>query len=391
MKIIYFDCFSGASGDMILAALLDAGAPLDFVKAQLAKLPLSGFGVNVTRVEKKGLWALDVDVVVTEKEQSHRHFRDIEAMLTDCGLTPAVRDMSLAIFGRLAAAEGKIHNKPSADVHFHEVGAVDSIVDIVGAAAAYHALGIEKAYCSPLHTGTGFVRCAHGELPVPAPATLELLTGVPVYSRGIEAELLTPTGAAILTTIAEFGPLPAMTVQKTGYGAGKKDLPMANLLRVTVGEAKVTAGLLREEAFLLEANIDDMNPEIYSHVTEKLFAAGALDVTLMPVQMKKNRPGILLSVLVKPEKEDAATTILFRETTTLGVRRTRVEKMMLTRRHITVQTPYGEARVKIGEAGGRSINAAPEYEDCLALAQKSGAPLKDIYTAVLTAYTQSRG
>ncbi|MDW7651933.1 MAG: LarC family nickel insertion protein, partial [Bacillota bacterium] len=202
----------------------------------------------------------------------------------------------------------------------------------------------------------------------------------------IEAELLTPTGAAILTTIAEFGQRPAMTVLQTGYGAGKKDLTIPNLLRVTIGEAAETAGILREDAIVLEANIDDLNPEIYSYVTEQLFAAGALDVTLIPVQMKKNRPGVLLSVLVKPEQEEAAAHVLFRETSTLGVRRSRVEKLMLSRRHITVQTPYGPARVKIGEAGGRILNAAPEYEDCLSLAQKSGAPLKDIYSAVLSAY-----
>lgn len=386
MRILYFDCFAGASGDMLLAALLDAGASLEFVKAELAKLPLSGYELHLSRVLKKGIAALDLTVAVAEEQQQHRHYRDIQTMLQCSGLVPEVATMSLAVFGRLAEAEGKIHGRATADVHFHEVGAVDSIVDIVGFAAAVCSLGAEKIYASPLHTGTGFVRCAHGELPVPAPATLAMLQGVPVYSRGIEAELLTPTGAAVLATVAQFGPLPAMTVEKAGYGAGKKDLPLANLLRVVVGTSAQQMQLNHDHVTVLEANIDDLNPEIYGYVMDELFAAGALDVTLIPVQMKKNRPGVLLSVLTKPEQEQGLTHILFRETSTLGIRKFQAEKLMLSRRHVTVATPYGSARVKIGETDGQIMNAAPEYEDCRTLAQSSGLPLKAIYTAVLKAY-----
>ena len=389
MRILYFDCFAGASGDMLLAALLDAGASLEFVKSELAKLPLSGYELHLSRVTKKGLAALDLTVAVAEDKQPHRHYRDIQAMLQNSGLLSEVAAMSLAVFGRLAAAEGKIHGRPIADVHFHEVGAVDSIVDIVGFAAAVCSLGTEKIYASPLHTGTGFVRCAHGELPVPAPATLELLQGVPVYSRGIEAELLTPTGAAVLSTLAQFGSLPAMTVERTGYGAGKKDLPLANLLRVVVGTTPDQMHINHEHVTVLEANIDDLNPEIYGYVMDQLFAAGALDVTLMPVQMKKNRPGVLLSVLTRPEQENTLTQILFRETSTLGIRKFQAEKLMLSRRHVTVSTPYGSARVKLGEADNQTLNAAPEYEDCRTLAQSSGLPLKEIYTAVMKAYLVS--
>ena len=386
MKIIYFDCFAGASGDMLLAALLDAGAELETVKRELACLPLTGYELKLNRVLKKGISALDLTVIITENQQPHRHYRQIAAMLETSALSPQVKSMSLAVFRRLAEAEGKIHGKAPADVHFHEVGAVDSIVDIVGIAAALCSLGAEKICSSPLHSGTGFVHCAHGELPIPAPATLELLSGVPVYSRGIEAELLTPTGAAVLSTLAKFEPLPAMTVIKSGYGAGKKELSIANLLRVIVGEtAAPAAGYMREETVILEANIDDMNPEFYSYISEKLFAAGVLDVTLIPVQMKKGRPGTMLSVLAKQEQEEALLDIIFTETTTLGIRRYSAEKLMLPRSLITVETAYGLVRVKIAELSNRIINAAPEYQDCLQLAKATGAPLKKIYAAAMAA------
>lgn len=387
VNIVYFHCFAGASGDMLLAALLDAGAPLEAVRRELDKLPLRGYELKTDRVIKRGISALDVTVLVEEKGQPHRAFRDIEKMLSESNLSPPVRDASLAVFRRLAAAEGKIHGKPASEVHFHEVGAVDSIVDIVGAAAALSALRVDAIHSSPLHIGTGFVQCAHGLLPVPAPATLELLQDVPVYSRGIEAELLTPTGAAVLSTLASFGPMPAMRVRRTGYGAGKKDLPIANLLRAVIGEAvSPDSSLLREELTVLEANIDDLNPEIYGYVMEQLFAAGALDVYLSPIQMKKNRPATLLRVLVRPDGEEAALTVLFRETSTLGVRRIQAEKLMLERRQVTVNTPYGTARVKIAEWAGEEVNAVPEHEDCLILARQHSIPLKEIYLAVNEAY-----
>lgn len=391
MKIIYFDCFAGASGDMLLAALLDAGAPLEAVKQELACLPLSGYELKLKRVLKKGISALDLTVAITEEQLTHRHYHQIATMLNASALSPQVKSMSLTIFNRLAEAEGKIHGKAAADVHFHEVGAVDSIVDIVGIAAALNSLGADKIYSSPLHCGSGFVRCAHGELPVPAPATLELLSGVPVYSRGIEAELLTPTGAAVLSALAEFGPLPSMTVSKSGYGAGKKELSIANLLRVIIGEtAAPDTDYLREETVILEANIDDMNPEFYSYISEKLFTAGALDVTLIPVQMKKGRPGVMLSVLAGQRQEKPLLEIIFSETTTLGIRRLTAEKLMLPRRLVSVQTAYGPVRVKIAEANNRIINAAPEYQDCRQLAEASGAPLKKIYSAAMAAAFSDR-
>jgi len=385
MTIIYFDCFAGASGDMLLAALLDAGAPLAAVQAELARLPVGGYELKTQRVRKQGLEALDVTVEVREAAQPHRHFRDIRQMLAESSLMPAVRERSIAVFTRLAEAEGKVHGHSPEAVHFHEVGAVDAIVDIVGIAAALEALGAKEILASPLHVGSGFVQCAHGLLPVPAPATMELLQGLPVYSRGLEAELLTPTGAAVLATLADFGPLPAMTVQKTGYGAGKRDLPIPNLLRVITG-SRDHPGAGRETVVQLEANIDDLNPEIYGYVLDRLFAAGALDAYLVPLQMKKSRPGTLLCALVLPEKEEVVLDVMFRETSTLGIRRQLTEKLMLTRRHITVSTPFGSARVKVATWQDEEVNAAPEYEDCLLLANNSGAALKEVYAAVISAY-----
>lgn len=385
MTIVYFDCFAGASGDMLLAALLDAGASLEAVQAELDKLPVDGYSIKTKRVKKKGLEALDLTVEVREAAQPHRHFRDIRHMLAASPLTPSVRERSIAVFTRLALAEAKVHGHSPETVHFHEVGAVDAIVDIVGIAAALEALGATEVYASPLHVGSGFVQCAHGLLPVPAPATMELLQDLPVYSRGLEAELLTPTGAAVLATLATFGPLPAMTVLNTGYGAGKRDLPLPNLLRVITGKREQT-DLSREAVVQLEANIDNLNPEIFGYVLDRLFAAGALDAYLVPLQMKKSRPGTLLCVLTLPENEADILEVLFRETSTLGVRRLLTEKLMLPRKHVTVSTAFGNARVKVAFRQNEEINAAPEYEDCLLLASKSGASLKEVYAAVIAAY-----
>ncbi|HHX74382.1 MAG TPA: nickel pincer cofactor biosynthesis protein LarC [Firmicutes bacterium] len=389
MKILYFDCFSGAAGDMILGALLDAGSREEAVRSELARLPLTGFELETERVNKKGINALKVHVRVREKDQPHRHFHDIKNMLLASGLSPRVREVSLAVFTRLAAAEGKVHGVPPEKVHFHEVGAVDSIVDIVGTAAALADLGAEKIYSSPLQTGCGTVECAHGVLPVPAPATLELLRGVPVSAPCAEGELLTPTGAAILTTIATFGPPPAMTVLKTGYGAGSRELARPNVLRVTVGKARA-AGLAAATVTVYEATIDDMNPEFYGYLAGKLADAGAVDVTLTPVLMKKGRPGTMVTVLVHSPHEEAVLQALFAETTTLGVRRTTADKLMLNRRSVEVKTPYGLVRIKLGELDGRLLNASPEYEDCAALAAGTGTPLKEIYAAALAAWQQKK-
>ena len=389
MKILYFDCFAGAAGDMILGALLDAGAREEAVRSELAKLPLAGYKLKTERVNQKGISALKVHVKVREADQPHRHFGEIKRMLLASGLSPRVKELSLTIFSRLAEAEGKVHGVAAEKIHFHEVGAVDAIVDIVGAAAALADLEAEKIYASPLQTGCGTVECAHGVLPVPAPATLELLRGIPVAGAWAEGELLTPTGAAILTSIATFGPLPAMTVQKTGYGAGSRELSRPNVLRAIVGTAE-EGSLAAAKVTVYEAAIDDMNPEFYSYLSGKLAAAGAVDVVLTPALMKKGRPGTMINVLVQPPHEEAVLRVLFAETTTLGVRKTYADKLMLARRSVEVKTPYGPVRVKLGEHEGRLLNASPEYEDCAALAAETGIPLKEIYAAALAAWQKER-
>ncbi|NLZ38060.1 MAG: nickel pincer cofactor biosynthesis protein LarC [Firmicutes bacterium] len=388
MKILYFDCFSGASGDMILGALVAAGASLKAIKAELAKLPLSGYELQIAQVTKNGIAATALKVLVQEDQQPHRHYAEIKEMLANSSLTPEVKQLALDIFARLAEAEAKVHGVPPETVHFHEIGAVDSIVDIVGAAAALAEMKADRIYASALHTGCGTVRCAHGELPVPAPATLELLAGVPIYSRGIKGELLTPTGAAILTTVADFSPPPPYTVQKIGYGAGTKDLPIANVLRVIVGETESSSSYLHGSISVLESTIDDMNPEFFGYLTEQLLAAGAADVTLTPVYMKKNRPGTKLTVLVHPAQEQQVINMIFRETTTLGIRRAVNDKIMLSRRHTSIETEYGPVRIKVAMGKEGSENAAPEYEDCAKLARQKGVPLKIIYQAALAAYLQ---
>ena len=386
MKILYFDCFAGASGDMILGALLSAGASLETIKKELATLPLCGYELQQAQVLKKGLSATRLLVEVKQAQQPHRSYRSIKEMLMTSELAAPVRDLSLAVFARLAAAEAKIHGRAPEEVHFHEVGAVDSIIDIVGAAAALTELNADKIYASPLHTGRGFVDCVHGRLPVPAPATLEVLAGAPVYAGEIEGELLTPTGAAIIATVAEFGPLPLMAVRQIGYGAGLKDLPIPNVLRVIVGDSADSGTAMHEQITVLETAIDDQNPEFYGYIMERLFAAGALDVTLTPLYMKKNRPGVLLTVLVEAAQEEAVTAVIFQETTTLGLRRSKADKLRLARRLQTVDTPYGSVRIKIAEQNGQVCNAAPEFADCAALARQQQVPLKEVYQAALQAF-----
>jgi uncharacterized protein (TIGR00299 family) protein len=393
MKIAYFDCFAGASGDMILGSLLDAGLELEALKTELSKIPVHGYSIHGRKRVKKGITAtkFDVELVHPEKEShahaegdhshGHRHLADILHILEHSTLDGDVKKKSALIFTRLAEAEAKIHGKSIQEIHFHEVGAVDAIVDIVGSVSALNLLGIEKVYASRINTGTGTVECAHGTLPVPAPATLELLKGVPVYSSGIEAELITPTGAAILTTLAEtFGPMPGMSVDRIGYGAGFRDLPVANVLRVSIG----LAGSANEDVVqLLETNIDDMNPQFYEHVMDSLFSAGARDVFLHPIIMNKSRPGIVLSVIVEPDRLQACTDILFRETTTLGVRISDVKKRQILSREIrSVDTPWGPARVKIRHTAGGRQEAVPEYDDCRRIAREKGIPIREVYDAI---------
>ncbi|MBN1438099.1 MAG: nickel pincer cofactor biosynthesis protein LarC [Anaerolineales bacterium] len=382
--IAYFDCYSGISGNMALGALMDCGVAPDSLKAELHKLNLGGYRLEVREAEKSGLRGLFVDVPVEEK-QPHRHLRDIEEIILRGGFTARIRERSLAVFRRLAEAESRVHGEAVEKIHFHEVGAVDAIVDIVGTAICLEILGVENVYASPLHIGAGTVQSAHGLLPVPAPATAELLRGVPVYGRDVEAELVTPTGAALLAGLAaEFGAAPPMRVERVGYGAGTRDLPWANLLRVTIGAVADREPSAARE-LVVEANIDDMNPQWYEHVTERLFAAGALDVYLTPIHMKRNRPAVMLGMLVEETRLDPVLGILFAETTTIGVRIHPVERRKLDREEKTVETPYGTVRVKNAKWEGRVMNAAPEYRDCLRLAEEKNVPLKEVWQAALAA------
>ncbi len=382
MKIAHFDCFSGISGDMILGALLDLGLPEDHLRRELVKTGLSGYSLEVRRESRGAISGLRFRV--EHGVQPSRAFADIRNIIEQSGLSPYVREKALEVFKRLAVAEAHVHRVPVERVHFHEVGAVDSIVDVVGAAIGMEYLRVDRVCSSPLPLGGGWVKTDHGLLPVPAPATILLLKDVPVYDNGEKRELVTPTGAAVLTVFAQsFGSPPPMRLQAVGYGVGShpaSDPP--NVLRIFMGTAREDH-LENKELLLAETNIDDMNPEFYDHVFERLFALGALDVHAVPVHMKKNRPGILLRVLFDPVLRDNVLETIFRETTTLGVRVMPMRRFELDRRILEVQTPYGSCRVKEGHIQGESFRVAPEYEDCKRIADACGKPLRTIYDEVL--------
>ncbi len=378
MRIAYFDCFAGASGDMILGALIDAGMDITLLRNELDKLNLSDYSIHAEKDTKKGLSGTKFDVNVSH-DHHHRGLQDIVKIIDGSGLNGSIKDKSKNIFQRLAEAEAKIHNKSVNDIHFHEVGAVDAIVDVVGAVIGLESLGINSVIVSRIHVGTGSLQCAHGTLPVPPPATLELLKNIPIYSTGIESELVTPTGAAILSTLSEgSGPLPSMRIDKTGYGLGSRDLTIPNIIRLIIGEKIEKHG--GDTVQLIETNIDDMNPQFYEYIMESLFANGAKDVFLTPIIMKKNRPGVVLSVLASPDLIDALIEIIFQETTTLGVRISEIKKRQVMEREIqTISTPWGEARVKIRMMSGQHMTAAPEYDDCKKLAQKNNIPIREVF------------
>jgi len=381
MKIAYFDCIAGASGDMILGALLDAGLPETILQEQLAALHLDGFELRQRRVTKNGFSAIKVDVDVADDVPA-RHLPDIEAIVQASDLPETIKARAIAIFRRLGEVEAGIHGTSLEQVHLHELGGLDTIVDVVGTLVGLDALGIEQVWASPLPMGRGFVRGAHGQIPLPAPATLALLQGVPLVGSELEVEFVTPTGAVLLTSLAQgFGPLPAMTLTGLGYGAGGRDLPIPNLLRLLLGEQPGPDQAITETLTMLETNIDDLNPEIYDYVMGRLFEAGALDVFLSPIQMKKNRPATLLRVLCRPSQVDTLTAILFAETSTLGVRQQFVQRQCLARSSHTVETPYGLVRVKVAHWGDDQTKAAPEYEDCRRLAEATGAALREVYRA----------
>ncbi|WP_425061346.1 nickel pincer cofactor biosynthesis protein LarC [Sporomusa carbonis] len=384
MNALYLDCFAGISGNMLLGALLDAGVPEELLRAELAKLPVHGYELTISRVDKGGISAVYLDVRVDESEHHHRNLGDIITIIDNSTLKPTVKETSKRIFARLAQAEAKVHGMTVDEIHFHEVGAVDSIVDIVGAAWALDYLGVEHIYASRLHVGSGFVKCCHGLIPVPAPATAELLCGIPHYQGEIAKELVTPTGAAVLATLGSgFGLMPDnFTSRKIGYGAGTWDLEIPNVLRLYLGELTVAAGQEGlahqpdEQYVVVEANIDDQNPELYSYVMDKLFAAGALDVWLTPIVMKKSRPATKLSAIITKEYEAKATEIILTETTSIGMRFYPVTRAMANRELIVVGLPWGDVKVKISSYRGKICNVAPEYEDCRKIAEEAGLPLK---------------
>jgi len=394
MKILYFDCFSGISGDMILGALVDIGLDPSELQAELEKLRLDGWRLEVSKVPRQGLTGTQVKVII-EEAQTPRKVSETLGIIDNSSLEDEAKSKSKAILERIGEVESKVHGQPMSEFHLHELGSIDTIIDVVGAATGIIRLQIDKVYSSSIHVGKGFVNSSHGPLPVPAPATLELLASAkaPIYGKDIETELVTPTGAAILTYLVDgFGSLPTMHIERTGYGAGAKNLPIPNLLRVFLGTqiSDATASdYLEESCVTIEANIDDMNPELYSYVMDRLFQIGALDVYMVPIYMKKNRPGVLLGVLACEETAEAVVDTVLTETTTLGVRIHDTRRKVLPREEVQVTTKYGDVKVKVAKAGGRIINVSPEYESCRVLAEKLGVPLKEVYQEALrVAYSQ---
>jgi uncharacterized protein (TIGR00299 family) protein len=414
VRVLYFDCFSGAAGDMVLGALIDAGVPFEDVRRALGSLAVDGDAVSVERVLRAGVSATKFHVrgearphdhahdhehghdhghhhhhdttTETIHHHSHRSLKEIERLIDGSALSAAGKGRAKELFGRLAEAEAAIHNMPIEKVHLHEVGALDSIVDIVGSVFALESLGISRFVASPLNVGGGSIRSAHGLYPVPAPATARLLTGAPVYSGPQQAELVTPTGALLVTGYASaYGPVPAMRLEAIGYGAGTRDFKdTPNVLRVLIGETASDAQ--SHSVVVLEAEIDDMNPQIFGVVMDRLLAAGALDVFYTPIQMKKNRPGTLLTVVAAPDARERLSGIVFRETTTIGIRHREMVRECLDRETVTVTTPVGDVRMKVARRDGELFNASPEFDDLARLAAESGRPVKEIQAAAMKAF-----
>ena len=390
MKIAYFDCIAGASGDMLLGAMLDAGLEVEALKENLKALHLENeFELKAQKVNKNGFGATKVDVLLHEpyEHQHGRHLVEIESLIRKGSLTETIQEKAIGMFRRLAELEAGIHGKPVGEVHLHEVGGVDTIVDVVGTLLGLDSLGVEQVFSSPLPLGRGFVQGAHGLIPLPAPATVALLKGIPVQGSEIEMELVTPTGALLLSTLCKaFGPIPAMTLSGQGYGAGGRDLPIPNVVRLLLGERSEVHGQGTEidTLMMLETNIDDNSAEVDGYVMEQLLASGALDVFFTPIQMKKNRPATLISILSRPEDVEKLELLLFRETSTLGVRRQSVERRCLERTSEVVDTSYGPIRVKVARLPDGTSKHAPEFEDCKRAALAHGVPLRKVYDAALT-------
>ena len=397
MRTLYFDCFAGISGDMTLGALVGAGADARALKEQLALLDLAGYEIGFEEVDRSGINATRAVVRLTKEEHHHRHLADIHEIIRRSRLADAVKERATKIFTRLADAEARVHNVAVEGVHFHEVGAVDAIVDVVGACIGFDLLGVERFACSALHVVSGTVEMAHGRFPVPPPAVAELLRGAPVYATDIVGELVTPTGAAIVATLCEsFGAMPRMKLLSTGYGAGAREYKnFPNVLRVLVGEAESSAndivdesGAVKdEELTVVETNLDDVSPQVLGHVLEQALARGALDCYFTQAQMKKNRPGVLVSILCRPEDREAMLELLFAETPTLGVRSHGVLRRALERESVTVETEFGRIAVKVARLRGRVISATPEYDECREAALKASAPLREVQAAARAAFS----
>ena len=393
MKTLYFDCFAGASGDMILGALIAAGVEPEAFKRQLALLDVKGYSIDFESVDRSGISATYARVQ-TAHEHAHRHLSDILKIIYDSRLSGAVKDRAAKIFSRLAEAEARVHNEPIEHVHFHEVGALDAIIDVVGAAICFELLGIERFSSSALHVGSGTVEMEHGRYPVPPPAVAELLRDAPFYSTDILGELVTPTGAAIITTVCtDYGPIPQMKLRQTGYGAGTRQYEkFPNALRVLIGDDQVNASdaaaSADERLWMIETNMDDISPQILGHVMERAFELGALDCYFTSVQMKKNRPGILLSMLCRAEQRKVLSELLFSETTTLGIRAYEVERRALERKIVAVETQYGPIDVKVAQLNGHIVKAMPEYEQCRQAARAANVPLRVVEEAARAVFAK---
>ena len=387
MRTLYFDCFAGASGDMILGALVGAGVEPGALIEQLELLGLGGWQIDFERVDRSGISA-NYARVQTAHEHAHRHLSDILKIIYDSRLSDSVKDRAARIFSRLAEAEACVHNEAIEKIHFHEVGALDAIIDVCGAAIGFDLLGIEKFISSPLRVGTGMIEMAHGRFPIPPPAVAELLKRKPIYAGDVEGEFVTPTGAAIISTVCdEFGPLPSMKIDANGYGAGARDhQKLPNVLRVFVGETESTT-VADETLLMIETNIDDMSPQLFGYVVDRALEMGALDCYLTPTQMKKNRPGVQLSILCRPDAREKFLQMLFAETTTIGARSYEVRRRALPRETVRVETRFGPIDVKVASVNNGAANAMPEFEQCRAAAQKAGVALREVQEAARAAYS----
>ncbi len=377
MTLAYFDCFSGISGDMTLGALVDAGLGIEVLRAELEKLNLPGYEITALRVTRSGMSATKVHVCLDEKEQPTRNLADIRKLIEVSALSPSIKQKSIGIFERLAEVEARVHSTTIDKVHFHEVGAVDAIVDIVGSVIGLEMLGISDIVGSPVNVGSGSIETRHGTLPVPAPATAELLRGIPSYGSSVPFELTTPTGAVILSTLASsFGPMPRMNISRIAHGAGREIPGQPNVLRLMIGDH--LAAYSEDASIVIETNIDDMNPQVYDYLLEKLMKQGAQDAYLTPIIMKKGRPAVLLSVLADRSKSDQLLATIFRETTSIGVRMHEVGRKKLSREIKEVDTIYGKIRMKISRHGNEILTVTPEYDDCKKIAEEKQLPIKTV-------------